>query len=32
MLTQQTLEKMNEMKLSAMAEAFDQQLGSSTPS
>jgi DNA replication protein DnaC len=29
MLTQQTLEKMNEMKLSAMAEAFDQQLGSS---
>jgi DNA replication protein DnaC len=28
MLTQQTLEKMNEMKLSAMAEAFDQQLGS----
>ena len=28
MLTQQTLEKMNEMKLSAMAEAFDHQLGS----
>jgi DNA replication protein DnaC len=28
MLTQQTLEKMNGMKLSAMAEAFEQQLGS----
>ena len=28
MLTQQTLEKMNLMKLSAMAEAFEQQLGS----
>ena len=28
MLTQQTLEKMNQMKLSAMAEAFEQQLGS----
>ena len=28
MLTQQTLEKMNEMKMSAMAEAFEQQLGS----
>jgi DNA replication protein DnaC len=28
MLTQQTLEKMNDMKLSAMAEAFEQQLGS----
>ena len=28
MLTQQTLEKMNVMKLSAMAEAFEQQLGS----
>ena len=28
MLTQQTLEKMNAMKLSAMAEAFEQQLGS----
>ena len=28
MLTQQTLEKMNMMKLSAMAEAFEQQLGS----
>jgi DNA replication protein DnaC len=27
MLTQQTLEKMNGMKLSAMAEAFEQQLG-----
>jgi DNA replication protein DnaC len=29
MLTQQTLEKMNAMKLSGMAEAFQQQLGSS---
>jgi DNA replication protein DnaC len=29
MLTQQTLEKMNGMKLSAMAEALEQQLGSS---
>lgn len=29
MLTQPTLEKMNAMKLSAMAEAFEQQLGSS---
>jgi DNA replication protein DnaC len=29
MLTQQTLEKMNLMKLSAMVEAFEQQLGSS---
>ena len=28
MLTQQTLEKMNGMKLSGMAEAFEQQLGS----
>ncbi len=28
MLTEQTLEKMNGMKLSAMAEAFEQQLGS----
>ena len=28
MLTQQTMEKMNGMKLSAMAEAFEQQLGS----
>ena len=28
MLNQQTLDKMNEMKLSAMAEAFEQQLGS----
>ena len=28
MLTQQTLEKMHRMKLSAMAEAFEQQLGS----
>ena len=28
MLTQQTLEKMNAMKLSAMVEAFEQQLGS----
>ena len=28
MLTQQTLEKMNVMKLSAMAEAFEHQLGS----
>ena len=28
MLNQQTLEKMNEMKLAAMAEAFEQQLGS----
>ena len=28
MLTQQTLEKMNVMKLAAMAEAFEQQLGS----
>jgi len=28
MLTQQTLEKMNGMKLSAMAEAFERQLGS----
>jgi DNA replication protein DnaC len=28
MLTQQTLEKMNGMKLSAMAEAFEQQFGS----
>ena len=29
MLTQQTLDKMNAMKLSGMAEAFEQQLGSS---
>ena len=28
MLTQQTVEKMHGMKLSAMAEAFEQQLGS----
>ena len=28
MLTQQTLEKMNAMKMSAMAEALEQQLGS----
>lgn len=28
MLTQQTLDKMNAMKLSRMAEAFNQQLGS----
>ena len=29
MLNQATLEKMQEMKMHAMAEAFDQQLGSS---
>ena len=28
MLTQQTLDKLNAMKLTGMAEAFEQQLGS----